>query len=415
MITRRRELIHSVLPQHRRGLCLQHVSVFVISIRSRIGYCMRSHLQINATGRPRPVGLFHLSVGMALIMFSAEGLHAQATDPESTNAKNPAAVAMANPLAPRVVTNIIHNPDGKGRAEDWGWWSKWSYSLSVLYDFSSQRSRVGDIPLESNSEGVDFTLTAISRPYTIFDFIYAYSHGSGTSGGGTSEVINQHFGEVRILQPLDFFWTRWEPAYQSSDRFNKQLGIIMDFAYGGARDSITAPNLLSQHDTQQLFMQESLLDGQIAIFPCRQDREHPGYFYPNWIGELSSGVQFSKFWFDSSGAGSATTPSRQLNYLNIASLTHSFACGLGFLVAVEWDAPLDSHAGHNGKPYYANTAIFTGGLVYNLYPETDSGKRNCLRDFWDLRRWSLSLLYSYTAFDPLTQTNTLQLQAFYSF
>ena len=391
---------------------------FLVSLdAAKSGERMRSHLEVSSAGRPKLAGLVSLSASLALMVFLGDSLYAQTSRRESSSAANPAAVPLPTPLTSGVVTNLMHNPDGKvKRSETKGWWSKWSFSLSALYDFSSQRSRVGDIPLESNSVGIDCTLTAVSRPYTIFDFAYLYSHGAGSSAGEPSQVINQHLGEVRILQPLDFFWCHWTPADQSEERFNKQLGIIMDSAYGGALGSLAAPNLLSQHDTQHLFIQDSLLDGQIAIFPCRKDKEHSGYSYPNWIGELSSGVRFSQFWVDSSGAGSAMASSgRQLNYVNIASLTHSFTCGWGFLVAIEWDAPLDSQPVRNAKPYYANTATFTGGLVYNLYPDTRSDKSKCLRDLWDPKWWSLSLLYSYTAFDPLTETNTLQIQVFYSF
>ena len=289
--------------------------------------------------------------------------------------------------------------------------SQWSFSLSTLYDFSSQRSRVGDVPLESNSAGIDLTVTALSPPFTIFDFIYAYSHGTGSAAGGAEQTINQYLGEVRILQPI--YWDHWMPAYKSGKAFNEQLAVIMDSAYGGAVGSLSVPNLLSQHDSQHLFIQDSLLDGQIAIFPTRNCTGHNEDNYPNSIFELSSGVRLSRFWVDPSrGNSGMTSRSRQLDYVNIASLTHSFTCGWGFLVAVEWDAPIDSGTAHNTKPYYANTATFSGGLVYNLYPERHGEKWDCA-EFW--KRWSLSLLYSYTAFDPLTETNALQLQVFYSF
>ena len=375
---------------------------------------MRSNLEVNRKGRPRQLLFVDLSVSVAVMIVMAEGLCAQVTGPESKGTKNPAAVPAATPQELGIFTNLIHNPDGKvGESETLSPWSEWSFSLSTLYDFSNQQSRVGGIPLVSNSAGIDLTVTVVSRPYTVFDFIYAYSHGTGSLAGGADQTINQYLGEVRILQPIYRDEDHWKPAYESEKATNEQLAVILDSGYGGAIDSLTVPSLLSQHDTQHLFVQDSLLDGQIAIFPTRTDKPHDKDNYPNYIFELSSGVRFSRFWIDPSSASSAmTSRSRQLDYVNIASFTHSFTCGLGFLVAVEWDAPLDSGTVHNTKPYYANTATFSGGLVYNLYPAKHSDKWDCA-EFW--KRWSLSLLYSYTAFDPLTETNTLQLQLFYSF
>jgi hypothetical protein len=305
------------------------------------------------------------------------------------------------------------------------WWKRWSFSLSGLYQFSNQRSRVGDLSWQSNTAGIDFTAAYDYWPYTTLDFIYLYSNLNGSSPSGSNDVTNQHVGAVRIIQPLNPIWCdNWKPADQSFHQVNQQLATLFRAAYGGSIGSLASPNFASEHDTNNAFVGDALLDYQFAWFPCRfedngkrdptrplpQDKTCLSYSYPSLVFELSSGLEFSTQQFDSSSFSSGiSTSGRQLNYLNFASLTYSFRCRWGILVGVQWNAPLDSRPVHGSKPDYANTATFTSGLVYNLYPYTRPGIH------LDGRRFSLALLYSYTAFDPLSETNTLQVQVSYSF
>ncbi len=303
------------------------------------------------------------------------------------------------------------------------WWNRWSFSLSALYQFSNQRSRVGDLSWNSNAAGIDFTAAFDEWPYPSFDFLYFYSHFDGSSPAGANDVTNQHIGAVRILQPLNPIWSsNWRPADQSTHQVNQQLATLFRAAYGGSIGSLVAPNFAFEHDTDHAFVGDALLDYQFAWFPCRmdtpdakckylpKDKACPTYSYPSLVLELTSGPEFSTQRLDSSTSGSAiTTSGTQIDYLNSATLLCSLPCRLGFLIGVQWNAPLDSQPTRGRKPDHANTAIFTGGLVYNLFPYTKPGIR------LDPRRFTLNLLYSYTAFDPLSETNALQLQISYSF
>ncbi len=303
------------------------------------------------------------------------------------------------------------------------WWKLWSFSLSGLYQFSNQRSRVGNLSWNINSAGIDFTAAYDYCPYTTLDFLYLYSHFNGSMPGGANDATNQHLGSVRILQPLNPIWfDDWRPADQSAHKVNQQLAALLRATYGGSIGSLEGPNSAFRHDNNNSFVGDALLDYQFAWFPCRvegkpeaiqyrpQDKTCPTYSYPSLLLELGSGMEFSTQQFDSTSTSSAiSTSGRQVNYLNFASLTYSFPCRWGLLVGVQWNAPLDSRPVHGGKADYANTATFTSGLVYNLYPYTNPGIQ------LDGRRFSLALLYSYTAFDPLSETNTLQLQISYSF
>lgn len=305
------------------------------------------------------------------------------------------------------------------------WLRDWSFSVSTIYQFSDQRSRVGGLSWDSNFIGIDLAAAFNAKPYTSFDLSYFYSHATGSSPSGADDITNQHIGIVRILQPLDNIWcSDWKPADQSDRPWNQQWALLVRAAYGGSLGSLATPNLAFEHDTTYTFIGDTLLDYQLAWFPSRyippglspddlrRLRDCDTYSYPNLVFEFSTGTQFNTARFDSSSSGSSTTTSgRQFDYLNSAILTGSLPCRLGFLVAVTWDAPFDSEPLHGARPYRANTATFTGGLVYNLYPSTDP-RAFC---HFDLKRFSFSLLYSYTAFDPFTETNTIQFQASYSF
>jgi hypothetical protein len=237
---------------------------------------------------------------------------------------------------------------------------------------------------------------------------------------------------VRILQPLDNIWcSNWKPADQSDIPVNNQIAILIGTAYGGSLGRLTTPNFALQHETIYSLVGDTLLDYQFAWFPQRyvpksllsattrqaqEDllayRDCNTYNYPNLVFEFTTGPQFSTVRIDSSGPASSTTTSgRQFDYINSAILTGSLPSRWGFLVGVTWDAPFDSQPVRGGRSDRANTVTFTGGVVFNLFPSNDPGMFH--RPSW--QRFSLSLLYSYTAFDPLTETNTIQVQASYSF
>jgi hypothetical protein len=137
--------------------------------------------------------------------------------------------------------------------------------------------------------------------------------------------------------------------------------------------------------------------------------------YPNLIFEASTGIQVATTHLGTSGeVPSETSTGRQLTYQTIASVTYSFPCAFGLLAAVEWDAPLNSVAFRGSSSFYANTAVFTGGLVYNIFAGRLKSSSSA-NGHPDASSWSASLLYSYTAFDPLYQTNQVQVQFSYTF
>jgi hypothetical protein len=136
--------------------------------------------------------------------------------------------------------------------------------------------------------------------------------------------------------------------------------------------------------------------------------------YATFFFELSSGIQLNKIWLDSSDHR-LTSSGRQLTYQNIASLDISFYKRFGVFVSAEWDAPLDSEPLHDSQPYYANIAIFTGGLTYNYYPGRLAKTNGVVDRLRNSDRWSVSILYSYTAFDPFTESNQLQVRVSYAF
>ena len=392
---------------------------------------MRSPLATNLELKLHLGRLVRFSVILALALFATDALYAQTGGSGSKSSSNP-----TNPGNPIFGPDYVHRPDGEapppapggGRSERAvfnpcderpAWWSRWSFTFTTLYGFSNQRSDVGNASLNTNYVGLDLTAAACAPPYTTFDFTFLYSHGNGSSGGGTSQFFNQYLGAVSVLQPLNYFFcSSWKPADLSCDVTNQQWAIIMESVYGGAFGSVSTPGLAIHHFTQEPFIQEALADYQLAIFPGRKGSRQtsPGYSYsyPNLTLELSSGIAYTRLHVDSSFGESS---GKQLDYLNAISLSYSFACMWGFLVGVEWDAPFYSDPVRNAKPYYTNTAVFTGGLVYNLYPHVDSSEdksNNCKKGFCDPRRWSLSLLYSYTAFDPSRKTNAVELRISYA-
>ena len=419
---------------------------------------MREALKANRGSGLRLAGLLGLTTSLALIVLLPCKLDAQGMGKAPKNNTNP-----PNPPTSSPVTNILRNPDGwaispaqPGRKSAQAkkspspspsppcpeaknvprpepstkgpfiqWLETWTLDLSTLYQFSDQRSRVGELSWDINSFGIGLAASFNAVPYTSLDLSYVYSHWNGWSPTGVHDIANQHLGSVRILQPLDNIWfPKWKPADQSDIPENHQFAILLGTAYGGSLGRLATPSFTLQHETAYSLVGDTLLDYQFAWFPQRNVPENlppedrlpyrdcNTYNYPNLIFEFSTGTQYSTVRLDSTTPGASTTTSeRQFDYLNSAILTGSLPCRWGLLVAVTWDAPFDSQPLRGGKSDRANTVTFTGGLVYNLFPSTDPG----VVHHPSLKRLSLSLLYSYTAFDPLTETNTVQVQASYSF
>jgi hypothetical protein len=238
-----------------------------------------------------------------------------------------------------------------------------------------------------------------------------YSYLSGSSPAGLHQTGSQNVGSLNLLQPFYPFRER-KPAPLTTDSVNDQFAIILSADYGDSLTSTTVLQSPSIRDFARTFVGSALLDWQRAWFPNRIGCAT----YPGWLFEISTGIQVDTTCLRSSDNVASTTSSgQQLTYRNIGSVTYSFSCGLGFLVAAEWDAPLHSAALRSSEPFYANTAVFTGGLVYNIYAyriPQDTEARSLKEK---LSQWSASLLYSYTAFNPLTETNQLQVQISYSF
>jgi hypothetical protein len=296
--------------------------------------------------------------------------------------------------------------------------------------------------MDSQSGTIDLGFTRNCWPYTSFDVSYTYYHLSGSSPGGTTQSGDQHVGFIRVLQPLEPFWPHcdnWRPITLNADPSPDQFAVILAAGYGGNLVSTQIPRFPSISSTAYTYVGSALLDYQRACFPkrtakykwrpCHKDATSylpdPDDNYPSLLFDFSSGIQFNTTRLVSSNPAFAGLWSgRQLTYQNIGSLTYSLRCRLGFLVGAEWDAPLSSDPLHGAQAYHANTAIFTGGIVYNLFPEDKydpsdkaaSQERTGLGRLFSLRhRLSLSLLYSYTAFDPFAETNQLQFQGSISF
>jgi hypothetical protein len=305
----------------------------------------------------------------------------------------------------------------------------WAFTLSQSYQFFNDRSKVGGISLNSNSATVDLTATDNKRPWTCIDVSYMYSHESGSSPSGINQSGHQNVGSLRVLQPIPLS-ADWVPATLSTKGLNYQLGVILSANYGKEVTSTEIPQIAAIHSSTRTFLGNALLDFQLAWFPRREAREGSKSepcngstysTYPGFLLELSSGIQYSTTHLKAAESGlTATSSGEQLTYQNICCATYSFSCRFGLLAAVEWDAPISSTPLAGTQPFYANTAVFTGGLVYNIYAyrnpnETDSSPAKSWQKAISLYHWSASLLYSYTAFNPLFQTNQVQVQVSYTF
>jgi hypothetical protein len=288
----------------------------------------------------------------------------------------------------------------------------WTFTLSASYDFLNDRSRIGGLSLDSDSAIIDLTGNYKLSPWTWFDLSYMYSHANGTAPGGTNQTGNQNAGGLRVLQPIPF-GRDWVPAYITTAPTNNQIAIIFSSDYGRSFSATNQPQLSTIRSSTRTYLADALFDYQFTWFPERKDTRRGNISkYPSLLVELSSGLQFSTTRLRAAdNLSSATSSAQQLSYQNICCATFSLPCRFGFLFATEWDSPLYSQPFAGSQPFYANTATFTGGIVYNIYSYQTSQEAasNCLS------HWSGSLLYSYTAFNPLVETNQVQVQLSYSF
>jgi hypothetical protein len=287
----------------------------------------------------------------------------------------------------------------------------WTFTLSESYQYLNDRSRTGGISSTSDSAITDVTAVLNKPPWTCLDFSYLYSHASGSAPAGVNQIGNQNVGSFSLLQPFYPFRQR-KPAPLTTDSVNDQFAIIVTADYGESFTTTTIPLSPSIRSSTKAFVGNALFDWQRAWFPGRKCYAT----YPGWLFEISSGIQFDDIRLRSATNGSSFTSfGQQLTYRNVGSATYSFSCGFGLLAAAEWDAPLHNNPLSGSQAFYANTAVFTGGLVYNIYANRiPQGQFN--RKLSDqLSHWSASLLYSYTAFNPLVETNQLQVQLSYSF
>lgn len=294
-------------------------------------------------------------------------------------------------------------------------WTDWTFTLSESYQFLNDRSRTGGLSLNSDSAITDVAAVLNRWPWTYLDLSYMYSYLSGTSPSRISQTGSQNVGSFTLLQPWYPFRQK-KPAPFTTDTCNDQFAIILSADYGDSWTSTTIPQSASIRGRARAFLGNALLDWQHAWFPNRgrfPNRANCAT-YPGWLFDLTSGVQFDTIRLRSSNSFSSETSfGDQATYRNIGSVTYLFPCKLGILVAAEWDAPLHSEPLRGSEPFYANTAVFTGGLVYNIFasriPPDPHGPTDLLSP------WSASLLYSYTAFNPFSETNQLQIQISYSF
>jgi hypothetical protein len=359
----------------------------------------------------------YLSVAITLLLPAA--LNAKQKNTTPINPTNPLNLGpIANYTRPvRNIISIPHPTEGK-EVKAYSTASPpsdWTFTLLGGYQFSNDRSRVGEVSLNGYSGIIDFAASNNCSPWTSIDISYMYTHFSGTSPDGTDQTGSQNVGSLRVLQPIPL-WEGWAPAYQSKKSCNHQVAVMLSANYGDAFFKTNLPQSSSIRSSSRTFLGNALLDYQFTWFKDRKpdDKSQDAGrkktdFYPSLLIEASTGIQFSTTRLHSGGEIPSTTSSgQQLTYQGIGCVTYSFSCGFGLLAAAEWDAPLNSDPLAGSQPFYANTAVFTGGLVYNIYAYRNKDEKN-------LSPWSASLLYSYTAFNPLVETNQVQLQFSYSF
>jgi len=338
---------------------------------------------VNPLGVPNP----NYRIPVRNIVSPAKGIQAQAATPSPSPSPCPPEIQPSGPLK----------------------WTDWTVTLSASYQFLNDRSRTGGLSLNSDSAITDVAAVLNRWPWTYLDFSYMYSYLSGTSPSRMSQTGSQDVGSFTLLQPWYPFGQK-KPAPLTTDICNDQFAIILSADYGDSWTSTTIPQSASIQGHARAFLGNALLDWQHAWFPSRVNCAT----YPGWLFELTSGVQFDTIRLRSSNSFSAETSfGEQATYRNIGCVTYLFPCKLGILVAAEWDAPLHSEPLRGSEPFYANTAVFTGGLVYNIFAYRTPQNPQSLTDV--LSPWSASLLYSYTAFNPFSETNQLQVQISYSF
>jgi hypothetical protein len=346
---------------------------------------------------------------VCLFLLLTAPLRAQTTGTISKNPVNPFGVAIRTTNYPQP---IRYGLDG-------GQLVPWFITLADSYIFLDQRSKVGGVSFDSDSELFDFSAVS-NLSGTCVNIAYAYTHASGSSEGGESEKLSQSLGSLSLLQP---FW--FIPGFSFVDDkaqgpLAKQLALNLGGAYGNSWGQTESPHFASFRSSSRAYTADALLNCQLAYFPDRSPsppyEQKPGSDdYATLFVEISSGIQLSGVRSDSSEPFfGGKSVSRQVTYQNIVSLDYSPYRRFGLFLSAEWDAPLDSNPGRNSRPYYANIAIFTVGLTYNYSPG-DRPRQRPIANFLNPKSWSLSLLYSYTAFDPLSETNQLQVQISYSF
>jgi hypothetical protein len=308
----------------------------------------------------------------------------------------------------------------------------WSLDVSGTYVFLNDRSRVGGISSDTDSAVIDFTPALTVCPYTSFNVGYLYAGSTGSSPIGISQRVNESSMSLRILQPIaPLLQDRsWQPVTldHSLPPIHFQSAFSLSGDYGWLLSSLDAPHGRSIHGSVDPFSSNALFDFQFAYIV-----NHPAnYIYPNLLIEGTTGFQFATLRFGpASRASTITSLNHEVVYRHIWSVTYSPfplsyipipAClyHLGFLASVELDNPIAVEPSRGSRPFYATTAVFTGGLVYNFYstPHFRTGKfdlGNIIAGFGDLDAWTISLSYSYKAFDPLTETNLLQVQISHAF
>jgi hypothetical protein len=280
-------------------------------------------------------------------------------------------------------------------------------TLEATYQFSNVRSRNGGVSLNINSVGTDFEAGTNIPPFFTLDFAYTYSHAYGVSPLGIRQRINEHAISFTLLQPVNrLFDPWWRPAEGSDNISNNQLAVLFNANYVYSSTSLQIPHSGSAHADTNAFLGRGLLDYQYTLFPGRfkgsdSDHERPYRNYAFLYVDLSSGLRFLTSSSNSSVAEIASS-GNQVIYENTGLVNVSVYERIGLLLAVECDAGLSAFP-HGSQ---GTTATFSGGITYNFNPgEIDS----CLHS------WHFGLIYSYTAFDPLTETNQLQVQASFSF
>jgi hypothetical protein len=224
---------------------------------------MNEFLAAKRAHRIRPV------LALVLSVFLSCSLHAQVSIAGSKNPPNPSDLRpvfdFPRPWHPAAAGEFATSSVGGAPPAP----PPISYTPSISYQFSNQRSRVGGMSLDSNSAILDFTVAPNYPPFTSIDFSYmfSYARGSSPAPANQGERMYQNVASINVVQPLDRIWdTDWKPAALRFEDLNNQFSVVFGASYGHMLSSFFTPNLPTVHGFTHPFVGNALFDYQFAWF-----------------------------------------------------------------------------------------------------------------------------------------------------